>query len=225
MKSKKIKDLFDLDLQYFAEGSNDGAGNDSNNGGNEDQNSNNNSGGNEEKSFTQTEVSNMMTKEKNEGKRSVLKALGFKSEQEAMEAIKGYNEYLESQKSEAEKNKAAVDKANSEKDEALARAKNAENKLACYNAGVNSEYIDDVFAIASIKVTDEKDLETVLKEMKEDKKYESFFVTENSSSGSKGTGSNAGHGNDHRNDGNESYGKRLAEKNLKKNKKSSFFND
>lgn len=225
MNKKEVETLFDLDLQYFAEGSDDNAGDDSNNGGNEDQNSNNNSGGNGEKSFTQTEVSNMMTKEKNEGKRSVLKALGFKTEQEAMEALKGYNEYLESQKSEAEKNKAAVDKANSEKDEALARAKNAENKLACYNAGVNPEYIDDVFAIASIKVTDEKDLETVLKEMKEDKKYESFFVTENSSSGSKGTGSNAGHGNNHNNGGNESYGKRLAEKSLPKNKKSSFFND
>lgn len=212
------KNLFDLNIQYFADGD------ESNEGGSDDNNGNQNHGESGEKTFTQTEVSGMMAKEKNEGKRSVLKNLGFKSEQEAMEAIKKYNEFVESQQSEAEKSKAAADKAESEKNEALQRAKNAEDKLACYNSGVNAEYINDVYAIASSKVTDDKDLETVLKEMKEDKKYESFFLVEKDSSSSKGTGSNAGHSRNH-NDDNDSYGKRLAEKNLPKNNKSSYFND
>lgn len=223
MKTTNEK-MLPFNLQFFAEGSenSDNANNDKGNeGGNEDQNSNQNSG---EKTFTQTEVSNMMTKEKNEGKRSVLKSLGFKTEEEALKAIEGYNKFLESQKSEAEKNKEALEKANGEKAEALKRATDAENKLAVYNAGVNSEYVEDVLAIATLKVTEEKTLDVVLKEMKEDKKYESFFVKESSNSG--GTGSNAGHSNGHSGDQGDGYGKRLAEKNKANNNvKSSFFND
>lgn len=213
------KSLFDLNLQYFADGD------ESNEGGSDDNNGNQNHDESGEKTFTQTEVSGMMAKEKNEGKRSVLKNLGFKSEQEAMEAIKKYNEFVESQQSEAEKSKAAADKAESEKNEALQRAKNAEDKLACYNSGVNAEYIDDVYAIASSKVTDDKDLEKVLKEMKEDEKYKNFFFVEkDSSSGSKGTGSNAGHGNNH-NNSEKGYGERLAKNSMPEVKKSSYFND
>ena len=230
MKKRNFEKL-PMNLQFFAEG--DGADDANNNAGGaesgneggqnngEDQNSNNNSG---EKSFTQTEVNNMMTKEKNEGKRSVLKSLGFKSEEEAKKAIEGYNKYLESQKTEEEKNKEALNKANEDKSNALIRAKAAEDKLACYALGISNEYIDDVLAIASNKVTDDKDLETVLKEMKEDKKYESFFAKETSSN-SGGTGSNAGHSSNH-NDGSIGYGERLAKKNVESNKvKSSYFKD
>lgn len=226
MKKRNFEKL-PMNLQFFAEGdgaddanNNAGGAEDSNAGGQnngEDQNSGNNSG---EKSFTQTEVNNMMTKEKNEGKRSILKSLGFKTEEEALKAIEGYNKFLESQKTEAEKNKEALDKANNEKANALKRATEAENKLAIYNAGVNNEYIEDVLAIAILKVTEEKNLETVLKEMKEDKKYESFFAKEISG----GTGSNPGHGSNH-NDGEKGYGERLAKRNANKETKSNYFND
>ena len=216
---EKNKSLCDLNIQYFADGD------EGNEGGSDNNNGDQNHDESGEKTFTQTEVSGMMAKEKNEGKRSVLKNLGFKSEQEAMEAIKKYNEFVESQQSEAEKSKAAADKAESEKNEALQRAKNAEDKLACYNSGVNAEYIDDVYAIASSKVTDDKDLQTVLKEMKEDEKYKSFFTVEkDSSSGFKGTGSNAGHGNNHSGE-EKGYGAKLAKRNMPSSNKSSYFND
>ena len=218
MKNKNLKKLLAYDLQLFADESGSDSGDAGNNGGS-DQGANNDDANHEAdqkhgetKTFTQEQVSGMMAKEKNEGKRSILKSLGFKSEEDAKEAIKKYNEYLETQKTEAEKQQEALNKANSEKDDALNRAKVAENK------------IDDVLAIASTKVTDEKDLDAVLKEMKDDKKYESFFVKESSSHG---TGSNAGHSNNGSDGNGEVYAKKLAErfKNSSANQKSSFFND
>lgn len=210
MKNEK---MFPLNLQFFAE--------DSNNEGskNEDQNSNDNSG---EKTFTQSEVNNMMAKEKNEGKRSVLKSLGFKTEDEIKDVIAKYNEFIESKKTDDEKAKEAMNKIKDDASEALNRALIAESKLACFALGINKDYIDDVLAIASNKVTDEKKLETVLKEMKDDKKYESFFIQENNNSG--GTGSNAGHSGNS-SDKKESYGERLGKQAAKNNVKSSYFND
>lgn len=230
MKKKNEEKLLNLDLQLFAEGDEDSSTGGDNNVGGDDNNNDVNHGTDNnhgEKTFTQSEVSNMMAKEKKEGKRAILKSLGFESEDDAKKAIEGYNKYLEGQKSESEKQKEALDKANSEKTEALKRAKAAENKVACYNSGIASEYIDDVLAIASTKVSDEKDLVEVLKEMKEDKKYESFFEKDSSSGSKHGTGSNPGHsGND--NDDKNDLGKRLAEQ--RKNSmstaaKSSYFND
>ena len=229
MKTKNDEKLLNLDLQLFAEGDGDSSTGGDNNVGGDDNNNDVNHGTDENhggKVFSQSEVSNMMTKEKNEGKRSILKALGFKSEDEAKEAIEKYNKYLEDQKSEADKQKEALDKANNEKTEALKRAKAAEDKVACYNSGIITEYIDDVLAIASTKVSDEKDLVTVLKEMKEDKKYKSFFEKDPSSGTKHGTGSNPGHGGSE--DKKEDLGKRLAEQRRNSNnaaQKSSYFND
>ena len=231
MKNKNLKKLLGYDLQLFAEGDSGNDSGDAGNNGGSDQGSDNNDanhGADENhgsKTFTQEQVTGMMAKEKNEGKRSILKSLGFKSEEDAKEAIKKYNEYLETQKTEAEKQQEALVKANNEKLDALNRAKVAENKVACFNAGINTDCIDDVLAIASTKVTDEKDLDAVLKEMKEDKKYESFFGSGNSSN--HGTGSNAGHSNNGSEGNGEDYAKKLAEK-YKVNSaktKSSFFND
>lgn len=229
---EKEKKYLPMNLQLFAEPGQD----DQNNAGdNNNNNANNNSSGEAngnqgqngnsgEKTFTQTEVNNMMTKEKNEGKRAILKSLGFKDEEEAKKSIEEYNKYVESKKTDDEKKAEALKIAKSEKDEAIKRASLAESKLACYNAGVSKDYIDDVMLIASSKVTEEKTLDKVLEEMKKDKKYESFFG-ETSSSNSGGTGSNAGHSSNN-NGKDEGIGKRLAEKNkANQNKKSSFFND
>lgn len=214
MKEEKV--LFPLNLQYFAdEAGAEENGSDGENQ-NEDQNSNENSGKGE-KTFTQSQVSNMMAKEKNEGRKAMLKALGFSSEEEAKKAIEIYNSFSKLGKSEGELNKDDVDKANKEKDESISRAEIAEFKLACYESGVNKEYIDDVLTIAKTKITDSKDFDAVLKEMKKDKKYSLFFEESNGSDDGKGgTGSQPGHSGSNNPKGkNEvgSYGKSLAERN------------
>ena len=141
MKNKNAN-LLDYNLQFFAEGEGDNNNNDngSNEGGNEDQNSNNSG----EKTFTQAEVTAMMTKEKNEGKRSILKSLGYKSEEDIKKALEEYNKYLESKKTDEEKSKEELQKANEAKNEAMQRASIAESKIACFEAGVNKDYIDDI---------------------------------------------------------------------------------
>lgn len=230
MKSKKVKEMFPLNLQYFAEssdnngGSDDGENNNNNdngNGENENQSSNNSG----EKTFTQSQVNDMMAKEKNEGRRAMLKSLGFKNEEDAKKAIEGFNAFMKLQKSEQEINKDDVEKAKSDVAESELRAQNAENKLSCYEAGVNKDCIDDVLAIARTKVTENKSLDDVLKEMKKDNKYSTFFSSSNQ--GNKGgTGSQPGHSGGSGDSKPGSYGKSLAERasgSSKTETKSNFF--
>ena len=184
----KKENLLNYNLQFFGdENSDDASGN---KGGTENGDQTPSESG--DKTFTQAEVTAMMTKEKKEGKRSILKSLGFETEEDAKKAIEAYNKSLEDKKTDDEKKDEKIKSIGIEKDEALSRAKTAESKLACFEAGVNKDYIDDIMAIASTKVTDDKDLSTVIKEMKDDKKYSNFFGTNDES---KGTGGNPGHSN------------------------------
>lgn len=210
----KVKELlFPLNIQYFADG--DGADGQNGNGENknEDQNSNGNSGA--EKTFTQSQVNGMMAKEKNEGRRAMLNALGFSSEEEAKKAVEMLKSYANIGKDDKEINKDDVAKANKDRDESISRAEAAEFKLACYESGVNKDYIDDVLTIARTKMSDDKTFDDVLKEMKKDKKYSLFFgASENNNSGANGTGNQPGHSgsNGSKKEGAGSYGKQLAER-------------
>lgn len=222
----KKKNLLPLNLQFFAEegdssnnnaNDNKNAGNES---GNDGQNKNDQTDNSGEKTFTQSQVSAMMAKEKNEGRKAMLKSLGFDSEKDAKDAFALLSALKDSQKSAEEKAQDIKDKAAKDLSEANARASAAESKLACLENGVNKESLDDVLAIAMLKVTDDKKLDSVIKEMAKDKKYSSFFGSESS-----GTGSNPGHsGSSSENLGD--YGKKLAEKNksaANNEQKSSFF--
>ena len=212
-----------LNLQFFAD---DGNGDENtDNKQNENKDSNNSDNGGEkrqEKTFTQEQVNGMMAKEKNEGKKSVLKALGFGSEEEAKKAIQLYNAMIESQKSEEEKAKEAFEKSDREKEEYRIRAEEAEFKALCLEYGVDKDYVSDILAIAKLRVDDKKDMNKVLSEMQKDKKYSSFFQKQ-----SEGTGSDPGHSGGSSSSTGD-YGKKLAERmsgNRSENKKvSSFFN-
>ena len=221
MEKKELK-LLPLDLQFFAEGSDEGADGDVDNKGNDgsdakDQASTNNPG---DKTFTQAQVSAMMAKEKNEGKRAALKALGFSSEADAKKAIESYNAIMNLQKSDEDKLSDEVKKAQQESNDNLSRAIEAENKLACLEAGVNKEFITDVLAIANTKVTDDKDLSKVLEEMKKDNHYSMFF---GSDAGSAGTGTNPGHTKGNDGGSQDNLGARLAKANAQPKKTESNF--
>lgn len=209
---KNEKNVLPLILQLFAE--------DNNNGDNGSENNNQESG---EKTFTQSQVSSMMAKEKSEGKRSILKTLGFNCEEDAMTAMKELKEFKDNQKTKEELLNDNIKNANSDKDKAIARAEYAEQKLSCLSAGVNSDSLDDVLAIAKLKVSDDKNLDKVLEEMKSESRYCSFFKSNNSSNS--GTGSTPGHsGNNDDSFKAGDYGKQLAERNSSKsNSKKSYF--
>lgn len=183
-----------------------------------------NQAGTGEKTFTQSQVTAMLTREKKEGRRSMLRTLGFKSEAEAKSTL-GLLQQLVNGKGSDGKGKASEpedDTDDTATREALDRAEAAENKLACIAAGVSKDSIDDALAIAKLKVTDKKDLETVLVEMSKEAKYASFFGDEQ---GSKGTGSDPGHLKDKDSKKAGSYGAKLAANSVQKQnaKKSTYF--
>ncbi len=229
MKNKNVSELLDskrtllaMNLQHFAAAAatdgddtddpDDGGGDDDPDDGDEKDKD----GG---KKFTQDEVNAMTSREKKQGRKAALKDLGFASEKEAKEEIAKYNEWKKSQMSPEEKVQADLDDANKGKSEAEQRAEAAESKLAAIKAGVNPDSVDDAIAIAMLKVSDDKSLDDVLKEMKTQQRYKGFFED---SDGGKGTGSDTKHKGSPA-DKATGIGKRLAEKNNIDTKKSSFF--
>lgn len=217
---KEEKQLLPYNLQFFAKDNPEGDdqnNQDDNQGGEDGENKEEPKG--DEKKFTQKEVSAMMAKEKKEGRAAAVKALGFKSEDEAKKAVSLLNALLDSQRTEEEKNKDASKKAQDEKSEAEKRANLAESKLTCLMAGVSKDSIDDVMAIALPKVTDDKDLSKVIEEMKKEKRYASFF---GENPGDKGTGGVPGHGG-RKDETKGSFGRELAKSAQKSSKKSSYF--
>ena len=214
---EKSKFKFPYRLQFFAEsgeeGNNGGNQDAPENGGADDNNGSKDTNGEKSgKTFTQDEVNRMMTREKQQGKQSMLNSLGFKTEEEAKSAFNLLKALTDSQKSaeqkaEENKNTAVQEKADAEK-----RAEMAEAKLSCVMNGVNTDAVDDVLAIALGKITDGKTLDDVIGEMKKETRYSSFFTTSNNNSSSGNTGrtpqnNNGGEGNNA-----TDYGKQLATK-------------
>lgn len=216
-----------MNLQFFAddEGSHDDSENGCEDNGSGTENEDSKGDANDEddeKTFTQSQVSAMMAKEKKEGKKSILKSLGFSSEEEAKSAITLLNTLKDSQKSDKDKLEDTKNKSASEIESVTARAELAESKLTCLENGVDKDCLDDVMAIASLKVDDDNSLEDVIKSMKKDQKYSSFFTSQNRGTG-RAPGNN--HGDDKDDTGN--YGKTLASKSSAKSssneKKTSYF--
>lgn len=233
----KNKLFMPLKLQFFAEGE---VSNGNSEGANSTQEGQNNSeGGNStnggesgsegtktgaeggEKTFTQAEMTATATKEKRAGKNAILKLFGCADEKAAKEEAVAYLAWKESQKTEEQKQQEATDKLKTDKTDAEKRATLAENKLAAFMSGVNKDSIEDALAIASLKVTEDKDLAEVLEEMKTQPKYKGFFSSGEPSG--KGTGSGVSHGNRGGNN-TENIGERLGKQNAKVTaKKSSYF--
>lgn len=235
----KRKHLIPYNIQFFAESGDagadggDGADTDVKDGSNDASGTGNDSSGGSgsggdgkgEKTFTQAEVNKMMTREKREGKKSILSSLGFKTEEDAKKAVSLLNALMDSQKTDADKANDKAKGAEAEKDDAVKRAEAAENKLACVMAGVNKDSVEDVLAIALLKVTEDKNLDKVLEEMKKEKRYGSFFGIGDDSNGS-GTGTSPGHsGSGKGKDSKGDYGKMIADSISVDSKKSHFFGE
>ena len=219
MKNKEVKGMLPLNLQFFASDNEDGKEDSKKKGAgeNEDDSDEDDSDEDEdskEKTFTQAEVTAMMTAEKKKGKRSILKALGFKNEDEAMRTLSSLRDNQKENKSSDEEKQKNLE---NEKTEAEKRAEMAENKLSCIMAGVRKDSVDDALAIALLKVSDDKDLDDVLEEMSKQKKYQGFFNSsdkdEKEDKDDKGTGK--GPGKDKKTKVPDNYGKTLAERSAK----------
>lgn len=191
-KTRVLKSqVLPLNLQFFADS--DGGSGDAGDGGAQSNNTNNNQ---EQPTITQSQMNTIATRENKEGRRAgrkeALKDLGFENEDEAKKAFSLYTAMMNSQKSKNEQDSEALTKALNEKAEAEKRATAIEAKYSILSNGVIPECVDDVLALATAKVTEDKGFDTVLKEMKKDPRYASFFNQSNSDTGNNNSGGNTG---------------------------------
>lgn len=211
-----------IPMQFFAEptGTEGDAGTQQNTDGNTgDQNQSQNSGA----TFSQADLNRIGAQEKANGKKSILKELGFEDEKSAKEAITKYNEWMASQKTEAEKQQEKLNAATQAQTAAEARAVLAENKLEIMKAGGIAASVDDIMAMISVRVNDKTDFKAALEDVK--KAYPAFFGASDGS-GDSGTGGSLNRQTNNKGKPAEDIGSRLAKNKLKNNAtKNPYFND
>ena len=187
--------------------------------GNQNQQNQNNSGA----TFSQADLNRIGAQEKANGKKSMLKELGFEDEKSAKEAMTKFKEWQASQKSEAEKIQDKINAATTAQTAAENRAQAAENKLEIVKAGGNAQFVDDIMALVSVRVNDSTDFKTALEAVKKD--HPSFFAA-GSNSGDSGTGGSLNRQNNTKNNLTQGIGTRLAQNRLKNSPtKNPYFNN
>lgn len=165
------------------------------------------SGSKETKTFTQEEVNRLLAKEKESGRRSVLKEiLGTEDVKTAKDGWNKYQQHLESQKTEQQKKDEALAKEQKARADAEARERAANNKLALMAAGAKKEAMDDLLVLANAKVNETTTIDIVIADLK--KVHGSMFDGE----GSEGTGTSGNPQKKKVPDKLEGLGKRLAER-------------
>lgn len=126
-------------------------------------------GGN--KTFTQDQVTRMMTREKNQGRNAALKELGI--DPKDTKAIAMVKAMIDSQKTDEQKAAEKESENQTKMNEAEQRAQVAEAKAEAMMLGVKTQYVDDVVTLALAKMTEDSDLKTIIGEFKT--KYPIWF--------------------------------------------------
>lgn len=209
-------------------------------GGSEDKDSGGKSGGSNksgksaDKTFTQEQVTKMMTREKNQGRSAAFKELGI--DPKDSKAIAMVKALIDSQKTDDQKaaEKQAEDQRKSA--EAEQRAAVAEAKAEAMMQGVKPQYVEDIVTLALAKMTEDSDLKTVIGEFKT--KYPVWFGESDEDddkdkdkdkgkgkTGQRGTGSSVKTSDKDKkgDDKNKGLGARLAAQRKTSNKKSSYW--
>lgn len=216
-----------IGLQFFAEGGQDKPNEDPNGEDPKGGDPRNNPPGEQNRgarTFTQEEVNRMMRDEKESAKKSLLRELGVDDAKTAKEGLAKYREILDKDKTDAERAKEGLAAETKAKGEAERRALLAEAKVEALSAGCNPTYLDDLITLATSRVTEDKDLSAVIKEMKGDQKYKTLFGTDHEPE-DKGTGGGGGYRRKQGSDKKGSLGSRLGEQAAKSAVKNPYFNN
>ena len=171
--NNKNQDNEQLDEELDSQDDNNDTGDDGKDGdkGSKDKNDNDNSSSLNGKTFTQSQVTRMMTKEKNQGRNAVYKELGI--DPKDTKAVAQFKAFMEAQKTEEQK---VAEKQSAEKqalEEANQKAAIAEAKAEAMMLGIKKNYVEDAVALAMSKMTEDSDLKTILGELKT--KYPIWF--------------------------------------------------
>ena len=109
--------------------------------------------GKSDKTFTQDQVTRMMTREKNQGRNAAYKELGIDPKDDKM--VKMFKAFVESQKTDEQKAAEKESENQTKMNEAEQRAQVAEAKAEAMMLGVKTQYVDDVVTLALAKMTED----------------------------------------------------------------------
>lgn len=147
------------------------------------------------KTFNQEQVTAMMAKEKKQGRASVYKEFGIDPNDGNMVSM--FKAFIESQKTEEQKQQEQAATNAAKYAEIESRAKIAEAKVDAMQLGVLPQYVDDVVTLVLAKQSEDGDIKTEVGQLKS--KYPFWFGEQSnndtaktntgSSTGQKGTGS------------------------------------
>lgn len=137
------------------------------------------------RTFTQEEVNRLMAREKNEGRRSVLKELGVEKIDDAKSSLQAYKEYQDAQKTSEQKANEEKQNLQNQLKAAQSEKNLAESKLALFTSGCNKDFIDEALVLVNAKISDEVTFEQAIEDVK--KKFPAMFES-SEISGAKGTG-------------------------------------
>ena len=195
----------------------------------DDKGSEDKSGDKGGKTFTQDQVTKMMTKEKNQGRSAALKELGIDPRDSKM--VNMVKALIESQKSDEQKVAEKQSEEASKIEEANQRALTAEAKAEAMQLGVKTQYVEDVVTLALAKMSDDSDLKTIIGEFKT--KYPVWFGESDEDEkgkqgnkgkvGQKGTGSSVKTSEKEKKGEDKGLGERLAAQRKTSAKKSSYW--
>lgn len=175
-----------------------------------------------QKTFTQEDLNRIAAQEKRQGASSILKALGFESEEKAKEYLEAKRKEDDEKKDDLQKAKDAEAAANTAKAAAEAKAALLEKRFKVVSMGVSADKADDIVTLATAKAVDGKTFEDAVEDLK--KAYPELFMGKQEERRGTGSGGNPPRGKNTGDD--DSIGKRLAEKrktSKSQNKKNSYF--
>lgn len=181
------------------------------------------------KTFTQDQVTRMMTREKNQGRNAALKELGI--DPKDTKAIAMVKALIDSQKTDEQKAAEKESENQTKMNEAEQRAQVAEAKAEAMMLGVKTQYVDDVVTLALAKMTEDSDLKTIIGEFKT--KYPIWFGESSEDdkdkdkgkgkTGQRGTGSSIKNSDKEKKGEEKGLGARLAAQRKTGGKKSSYW--
>lgn len=159
-----------------------------------------------QKTFTQEDLNRIAAQEKRQGASSILKALGFENEAAAKDFVKKYRQQEEDKKDDLTKAQEKLSAEVASRELAEKKADLLEKRFKVMAQGVSADKAEDIVILANAKVTEEKDFDTALEELKT--AYPSIFSETSPSSGT-GTSGNPPRGG--RPESSSGLGKKLAE--------------
>ncbi len=216
------EELEEQETEEGAAGAEKGSSTDDNSGGKTGSNEN------KGKTFSQEQVTKMMTREKNQGRNAAYKEMGIDPKDSKM--VKMFKAFVESQKTDDQKAAEEESKNQAELNEANQRALVAEAKAEALMLGVKPQHVDDIVTLALSKMTEDSDMKTIIGEFKT--KYPVWFGESDDEDdkkdnkgkvGQKGTGSSVKSNKEEKKEETKGIGARLAAQRKTGTKKTSYW--